>query len=184
MVVLFTHTEKSYSSLPIGIRCGQWTVSRSDGSHFLLQALGATVGLRFTMLFPLCPLTVTMFEMMAVGIISDWILGGGDLGHCSRSVGNMWYRTNLCCYKPLTFWGYLLQSITYLSVLTDKPSDWLGSITDTSCLLSEDKILDYCVHEMLSNEKKEDYDGDSEKFPQSLIREDSLMWDPDNFGGC
>lgn len=78
----------------------------------------------------------------------------------------------------------MLQSITYLSVLTDKPSDWLGSIIDTICLLSEDKILDHSVHEMLSNEKKEDYGGDSEKLPQSLIKEDSLMWAPDNFGGC
>lgn len=73
----------------------------------------------------------------------------------------------------------MLQSITYLSVLTDKPSGWLGPIIDTSCLLSEDKILDHCVHEMLSNEKKEDYEGDSEKLLQSLIREDSRMWTPD-----
>lgn len=64
----------------------------SDGSHFLLQALGTTVGLISTMLFPLCPLpvTVTMFEKMAAEIISDWVLEGGDLGHCSRSAGNMW----------------------------------------------------------------------------------------------
>lgn len=75
-----------------------------------------------------------------------------------------------------------MQSITYLSVLTDKPSDWLGFFTNTSCILSEDKILEHCVHKMLSNEKKEDFGGDSEKLPQSLIKEDSLMWAPDNLG--
>lgn len=57
-----------------------------------------------------------------------------------------------------------------LPVGPDKPSDWLGSITDTSCVLSEDKILEHCVHEILSNEKKEDFGGDSEKLPQSLSK--------------
>ena len=48
-------------------------MSGSDGSHFWLEALGATVGLMLTMQCPLS-LTVTTFEMMAAWVMSDKIL--------------------------------------------------------------------------------------------------------------